>query len=88
LRQGGRRGCLFPLWLDSAWQCAAWKEGHVVGAANERTARSALSERAGPDTGPPRRSGKNGIGIRSKEPLSVEVDNVVGILGNPDFRFP
>ena len=63
-------------------------KGHVAGSVSERRARSALSERAGPDTWPLRRSGKNGVRIGTKEAFSVEVDNMVGILSNPNLGFP
>jgi len=28
------------------------------------------------------------IGIRTKKPFAVEMDDVLGVFGNPDFRFP
>jgi hypothetical protein len=62
--------------------------GHVAGAVNKRRARSALSERAGPDTWPPRSSGKNRIGIGAKEAFPVEMNNVVSVFCDPDFGFP
>ena len=28
------------------------------------------------------------VGIRPEEPLTVEMDHVLGVFGDPDFRFP
>jgi hypothetical protein len=34
------------------------------------------------------RSFNHRVGIRTEKTFAVEVDNVVGIFGNPDLRFP